>query len=258
MKVVILAGWLGTRLSEETALKPKPMVEIWWMPIIWHIMKLYSYYGYTEFVIALWYKGEYIKQWFSNYYLHQSDVTFNLKENSMQVHNNNSEDWKVTLVDTWLETQTGWRLKKIIEKWYIEEDSFMMTYGDGLSNIDISKLVDTYKSQDTLATLTATAPSSRFWKLTFDGSRVIDFWEKKDNVDQYINGWYMVLNKKIIDYIDDYSTPFESSPLENLAKKWELSSYKHDGFWFAMDTLHHKNTLEKMWSEKKAPWKVYS
>ena len=257
MKVILLAWGLWTRLSEETTIKPKPMVEIGWKPILWHIMKLYSHYWYNDFIIALWYKWEYIKEWFSNYYLHNSDITFDLKNNSMKVHNNNCEDWKVTLVDTWLETQTWWRIKKIIEKWYIKEDNFMMTYWDWVSNINIKNLIEKHNNNWKLATLTAVQPSSRFWKLTFNWDDIIDFWEKKDNIWQYINGGYMVLNKKIIDYIDDYLMPFESKPLENLAKDWELTSYKHDGFWFAMDTLHHKNTLEKMWKEWNAPWKIY-
>jgi glucose-1-phosphate cytidylyltransferase len=257
MKVVILAWGLWTRLSEETTIKPKPMVEIGWKPIIWHIMKLYSHYWYNDFVIALWYKWEYIKEWFSNYYIHNSDITFDLKNNSVKVHNNNSENWKVTLVDTWLETQTGWRIKKIIEKGYIEEDNFMMTYWDWVSDINIKKLVKYHKSHNKIATLTSVQPENRFWKLTFEWEKIIDFWEKKDNIGQYINWWYMVLNKKVVENIETYLTPFEKKPLETLATSWELMSYKHDWFWFAMDTLNNKNTLEKIWQTGKAPWKVY-
>ena len=257
MKVVILAWGLWTRLSEETTIKPKPMVEIGWKPILWHIMKLYSHYGYNEFVIALWYKWEYIKEWFSNYYLHWSDVTFDLKNNSMDVHNNNCENWKVTLVDTWADTLTWWRIKKIIEKWYIEENEFMMTYWDWVSDINIKELVEFHKSHWKSSTLTAVQPEWRFWGLHINDNQITKFLEKKDNIDTWINAWYMVLNKNIVNLIENDKIPLETVPLEKLATEWSLMSYKHKGFWFAMDTLQNKNTLEKMWSKWNAPWKVW-
>jgi len=186
MQVVILAWGLGTRISEETALRPKPMVEIWGKPILWHVMKIYSQYGFKDFIICLWYKGYYIKEWFANYFLHNSDVTIDLKTNKIEVHNNNSEDWKVTLVDTWSETQTWWRIKKVIEWWYIKDNEFMLTYWDWVSDVNIEELVKFHKSHWKLATLTAVKPESRFWKLTFDWDKIIEFWEKKDNI---INTW---------------------------------------------------------------------
>ncbi len=257
MKVVILAWGLWTRLSEETNIKPKPMVEIGWKPIIWHIMKLYSHYWYNDFVIALWYKWEYIKEWFSNYYLHNSDVTFDLKNNSTEIHNNNCEDWKVTMVDTWAETLTWWRIKKIIDKWYIKDDDFMMTYWDWVSNIDIKELVQFHKSHNKLATLTAVQPEWKFGKLWIDWNKITEFAEKKDNEDSYINWWFMVLNRKIVEYISWDNMPFESEPLENIAKDWELMSYKHKWFWQAMDTLKNKHDLENMWNSWKALWKIW-
>lgn len=257
MQVVILAGWLGTRLSEETVIKPKPMVEIWWKPILWHIMKMYSHYGYKNFTIALWYKGYYIKEWFYNYFLHNSDLTIDIKNNNIDIHTNTSEDWKVTLVDTWSETQTWWRIKKIIEWWYIKDDEFMLTYWDWVSDVNIGELIKFHNNHWKLATLTAVQPESRFWKLTFEWNKIIEFWEKKDNIEQYVNGWFMVLNKKIINYIDNDFVPLESSPLERLASEWNLIAFKHDWFWYAMDTLRHKQVLEEMWNKWNAPWKIY-
>lgn len=257
MKVLILAWGLWTRLSEETTVKPKPMVEVWWKPILWHIMKTYAHYGHKDFIIALWYKGYYIKEWFSNYLLHNSDVTVDLKNNSITVHNNRAEDWKVTLVDTWNDTQTWWRIKKIIESWYIEDEEFMMTYWDGVSDININELLNFHKKYNKLVTITAVQAENRFWKLSLNGDEVIEFWEKKDNVWQYINWGYMVLNKKISRYIDDSITPFEKAPLENLVKDGELMAYKHNWFWFAMDTLKNKLDLEEMWKSWNAPWAVF-
>lgn len=257
MKVIILAWGLWTRLSEETTIKPKPMVEIGGKPILWHIMKLYSHYGYNNFIIALWYKWEYIKEWFSNYYLHNSDITFNLKDNSMQVHNNNSEDWKVTLVDTWIKTQTWWRIKKIIEKWYITDDEFMMTYWDGVSNINIRELVNFHNQHDKKYTLTAVIPEWRFGKLEINSNQIMNFEEKKDNENSYINWGYMILNKDIIKFIKNNEIPLEKNPLEEIAEQWELMSYKHNWFWFAMDTLKNRQDLEKMWDSNNAPWKVW-
>lgn len=257
MQVVILAWWLWTRLSEETTLKPKPMVEIGWKPILWHIMKIYSHYGYTDFVICLWYKWYYIKEWFANYFLHNSDVTFDLKSNEMTIHNNKSEDWKVTLVDTWDNTLTWWRIKRVIEWWYINWDDFMMTYWDGISNVNIEELVKFHELNNKLATLTAVQPEWKFWKLWLEWNKIYEFAEKKDNEDSYINGWFMVLNKKIVKYISWDEMPFEKDPLENIAKDWELMAYKHKWFWQAMDTLKNKHDLEEMWKNWNTPWKLW-
>lgn len=257
MKVIILAGGLGTRLSEETTLKPKPMVEVWGKPILWHIMKIYSQYWYNEFIIALWYKGYYIKEWFSNYFLHNSDVTFDLKNNHMKVHNNTSEDWKVTLVDTGVETLTWGRIKKIVEAGYIEDDEFMMTYWDGVSDVNIKELVEFHKKNWKLATLTAIQPEGRFGKLWIEWDNITDFAEKKDNDDSYINWGFMVLNKKVVDYIPNYLTPFEKIPLEDIAKDNELIAFKHHWFWQAMDTLKNKQDLEDLWNLRKAKWKTW-
>ncbi|MDD4530102.1 MAG: glucose-1-phosphate cytidylyltransferase [Candidatus Gracilibacteria bacterium] len=257
MQVVILAGGLGTRLSEETSLKPKPMVEIGGKPILWHIMKIYSHYGYKDFIICLGYKGYYIKEWFANYFLHNSDVTIDLKNNSMEVHNNNSEDWKVTLVDTGDETMTGGRIKKIIESGYINGDDFLMTYGDGVSDVDMNELVKFHKSHGKLATLTAVQPEGKFGKLGLSGDIVQEFAEKKDNEDAYINGGFMVINKKVVEYIPGDPIPFEKEPLERLAKEGNLMAYKYKGFWQAMDTLKNKQDLEELWKKGKAPWKLW-
>ncbi|MDP2090209.1 MAG: glucose-1-phosphate cytidylyltransferase [Candidatus Gracilibacteria bacterium] len=257
MQVVILAGGLGTRLSEETTLKPKPMVEIGGKPILWHIMKIYSHYGYKDFVICLGYKGYYIKEWFANYFLHNSDVTFDLKNNQMTVHNNNSEDWKVTLVNTGDDTLTGGRIKRVIDGGFINGDEFMMTYGDGVSDVNIKELVDLHKNNGKLVTLTAVQPEGRFGKLGMEGNIIHEFAEKKDNEDSYINGGFMVLNKKIVQYISGDNISFEKEPLEEIAKKGELIAYKHKGFWQAMDTLKNKHDLEEMWKNGSIPWKIW-
>ncbi len=257
MKVIILAGGLGTRLSEETTIKPKPMVEIWWKPILWHIMKLYSYYGYNDFIIALWYKGYYIKEWFANYFLHNSDITIDIKNNNIEVHNSNSEPWKVSLVDTGDKTLTWWRVKKIIEWWYITEDEFMLTYGDGVSNINIKDLVKFHKSHGKKSTLTAVQPEWRFWWLQLQWNEITKFLEKKDNIDTWINAWFMIMNKNIINIIDSYDIPLEETPLETLASTGELMSFKHYWFWKAMDTLKNKHDLEDMWKTWNAPWKIW-
>ncbi len=257
MQVVILAGWLGTRLSEETSLRPKPMVEIWGKPILWHIMKIYSTYGYKDFIICLWYKWYMIKEWFANYVLHNSDVTIDTRTGwQITIHNSNTEDWKVTLVDTGADTLTWWRLKRIGA--YINEDNFLMTYGDGVSNVNIPELVEFHKLHGKLATITAIQPEGRFGKLWIDAnSKITQFAEKKDNDDNWINGGFMVLNKKVLDYISWDEMPFEKAPLENISQDGELMAYKHHGFWYAMDTLQNKNTLESSWIKGEALWKIW-
>ncbi len=256
MQVVIFAGGLGTRLSEETILKPKPMVEIWWKPILWHIMKSYSYYGYKDFIICLGYKGYIIKEWFANYVLHNSDITIDTRTwGQITFHNSDTEDWSVTLVDTWSETMTGGRLKRVAP--YINQDTFMLTYWDGVSNVDIPALVQFHESHGKLATITSVQPVWKFGRLSIEGDRVVEFAEKKDNESAWINWGFMVIDKKAIEYIGGDDTPLEKDPLENLARDGELMTYKHHGFWYAMDTLQNKNTLEGWWSEKKAPWKIW-
>ena len=255
MKTVILAWWLWTRLAEETVIKPKPMVEIWWKPIIWHIMKIYSHYWFNEFIVCLGYKWYYIKEWFSNYFLHNSDVTISTKDNSIVVHNSHCEDWKVTLVDTWDATMTWGRIKRV--KDYIDWDEFMMTYWDWVSDIDIKALVDFHHSHGKLATLTAVIPWGRFWKLGLNWNKITEFAEKKDNEETRINGWFMVLNKKVLDYIEWDSMPFEKAPLENIAKDWELMAYKHSWFRQAMDTIKNRNDLEDLWQSWNAKWKIW-
>lgn len=256
MQVVILAGGLWTRLSEETSLRPKPMVEVGGKPILWHIMKIYSSYGYKDFIICLGYKGYIIKEWFANYILHNSDVTIDTRTGGqITIHNTNTEDWSVTLVDTGADTMTGWRLKRIGS--YINEDTFMMTYGDGVSNVNIPELVKFHESHGKLATLTAIQPEGRFWKLWLIENQVTQFSEKKDNDDNWINGGFMILNKKTLDYISGDEVPFEKAPLESIALDWELMAYKHSGFWYAMDTLQNRNTLESLWLKGEAPWKIW-
>lgn len=255
MKVVILAGGLGTRLSEETSIKPKPMVEIGGKPILWHIMKLYSKHGFNEFVVCLGYKGYSIKQWFNDHFLHNSDVTFNLEDNTIIHHKSRSEKWKVTLVDTGPETMTGGRIKRIQE--YIGNEPFMLTYGDGVSDVDIKKLVDFHKKNRALATVTSVIPEGRFGALVIDGdSDVSAFREKKDNKDR-VNGGFFVLEPEVFGYLEGDSVPFEKGPLEKLAKDKQLKAFHHDGFWKAMDTLHDKMKLEEMWDKGNAPWKVW-
>lgn len=255
MKVVILAGGFGTRISEESHLKPKPMIEIGGKPILWHIMKTYSSYGYNDFVICLGYKSYVIKEFFSNYFLHTSDVTFDMTNNQMTIHNNFSEPWKVTLVDTGLHTMTGGRIKRI--KDYIDEDSFMMTYGDGVCDVDINKLVEFSKENDKIATMLAVQPSGRFGVLDIKDNLVHSFREKSKEDMGWINAGYMVLKKEIFDYIEDDSTVFEKTPLESLAAKEELIAYKHDGFWQCMDTQRDKFLLEDLWENGEAPWRKW-
>ena len=257
MKVVILAGGFGTRISEESHLRPKPMVEIGEKPILWHIMKEYSHYGFNEFVICLGYKGYVIKEFFADYFLHTSDVTFDLEKNEMIVHNNFSEPWKVTLVDTGLNTLTGGRIKRIQK--YIGDESFLLTYGDGVSDVNIKELVDFHKKNKKIATLTAINVDQRFGVLDIGkDNKVESFREKSDSDCSIVNGGYMVLEPEVFDYIEGDNTAFEKEPLEKLASEGQLVAYKHYGFWKCMDTLRDKNQLEEMWNSKKAPWKVWN
>ena len=258
MKAVILAGGFGTRISEETILKPKPMIEIGGLPIIWHLMKIYSHYGINDFIICCGYKGYMIKEYFSNYYLQTSDVTFDLSSNQSTYHKSKTESWKVTLVDTGNKTGTGGRIAKIKE--YLDNDEdFCMTYGDGLSDININKLVEYHKKHKRLATVTATIPPGRFGSLSIDNdSSVIEFIEKPKGDNVYINGGFFVLSKKIIDLIKDEKVFFEKEPLDNLAKSNQLIAFQHNGFWQPMDTLRERNYLEELWLSGKAPWKVWN
>lgn len=258
MKVVILAGGLGTRISEESHLKPKPMIEIGDKPILWHIMKIYSHYGYNDFVICCGYKGYMIKEYFADYYLHCSDITFDFTdENKMIIHNNVAEPWKVTLVDTGLNTQTGGRVKKIQK--YIGNEQFMLTYGDGVSNIDIKKLVEFHNKHGKLATMSAVQPGGRFGVLEInDGYSISRFAEKSKEDGGWINAGFMILEPEVFNYIDDRDDNiFERAPLENLASDGQLIAYKHNGFWQCMDTQRDKNHLENLWNSKNAAWKVW-
>ena len=255
MQAVILAGGLGTRLSEETHLKPKPMVEIGGMPIIWHIMKIYSSYGIDEFLICCGYKGYMIKEYFANYVLHTNDVTINMKNDSIKVHSPKKDSWKVTLVDTGSETMTGGRIKKIKE--YLEEDTFLLTYGDGLADVNINSLIKSHNNSGKSVTVTAVKPPGRFGSLVIsEDNNVLRFQEKIDGENSWINGGFFVINKKVIDRIDDNAI-WEKEPLESLAKDNELNAYKHYGFWRPMDTLGDKKNLEKFWDSNNAPWKIW-
>ena len=253
MKAVILAGGLGTRISEETQVKPKPMVEIGGMPILWHIMKIYSHYGINEFVICLGYKGHYIKEWFSNNYLHNSDITLDLENNSIELHKSRSEKWKVTLVDTGDNTMTGGRIKRIQE--HVGNETFMMTYGDGVADIDLAELLKYHKEHGSIATITAVTPEGRFGSINLDEKNgVTSFGEKEDNKFR-VNGGYFVLEPEVFNYIKDGdSTVFERGPLEGLAKDGKLKAYLHDGFWKPMDTQRDKSLLEELIENNKAPW----
>jgi len=256
MKVVILAGGFGTRLSEETEKKPKPMVEIGGKPILWHIMKMYSAYGLNDFVICLGYKGYVIKEYFANYFLHMSDVTIDLASNKMEVHQNNVEPWKVTLIDTGISTMTGGRIKRIQP--YINNESFCLTYGDGLSDININNLINFHREQNKWATLTAVRPSGRFGALEFADHLVTSFKEKPRGDGGWINGGFFVLEPEIFEYIDGDESIWERKPLESLAARGNLAAYKHEGFWEAMDTLRDKNHLEQLWNSGNTPWKAWS
>lgn len=256
MKVVILAGGFGTRISEESFLKPKPMIEIGEKPILWHIMKLYSFYGLNEFIICAGYKQHVIKQWFAEYFIHNSDITFDFtKGNDVIIHNQYSEPWKVTVVDTGLNTMTGGRLKRVKE--YVEDETFCFTYGDGVSDVNIEKLIQFHYKHGKIATLTAVQPEGRFGVMDLEGENVLSFREKSKEDMGWINAGYMVLEPQIFDYIDDDTTIFEKKPLESLANQRQLLSYKHFGFWQCMDTLRDKNYLENLWENNNAPWKVW-
>ncbi len=258
MKAVILAGGLGTRLSEETSLRPKPMVEIGGQPILWHIMKIYSSYCVNDFVICCGYKGYVIKEFFTNYLLHRSDVTIDVKNNKVDIHQNSAEPWRVTLVDTGDSSGTGGRLRRVRN--YLEDETFFFTYGDGVSNIDIDKLLAFHRSQKTLATLTAVQPPGRYgsFKLSEDGGRILNFREKPKGDGAWINGGFFALEPRVIDYIKSDSDFWEETPLINISEDGQLSAYKHRGFWQSMDTLHDKNKLQGLWDEGQAPWKIWS
>jgi len=256
MKVVILAGGLGTRISEETVVRPKPMVEIGGKPILWHIMKIYSHYGYNEFIVCLGFKGYMIKEYFSNYFLHMSDVTFDMKQNVMEVHERYVEPWKITLVDTGADTMTGGRIRRVTP--YIGKETFMLTYGDGVSDIDVGHLVAYHKAHKKLATVTATQPSGRFGALDLgDAEQVLSFQEKPAGDGSWVNGGFFVLDHQVLDLLTQDSTVFEKEPLEKLAHDRQLIAFKHSGFWYAMDTLRDKNHLESLWQSGNAPWKIW-
>lgn len=262
MKVVILAGGFGTRINEETTHKPKPMIEIGDRPILWHIMKIYSHYGFNDFVICLGYKSEYVKNWFNDYYVNTSDVTFDLENNTKIFHKNHGEKWKITLIDTGLNTMTGSRVDKIKE--YIGNETFMLTYGDGLSNIDIKKLVDFHKEHKKVATVTSVYPEGRFGVLTVDENSKVNSFSEKTDILSKISGGFFVLEPEVFSYLDKAKefyekdqVIFEKRPLEELAKNGELKAFHHEGFWKPMDTLRDKIKLEELWSSGDAPWKVW-
>ena len=257
MKAVILAGGFGTRLSETTHLIPKPMVEIGGKPILWHIMKTYSHYGVKDFIICCGYKGYVIKEWFANYFLHTSDVTFDLKNNSMTVHNCNAEDWKVTLVDTGLETMTGGRIKRIQK--YVGNETFLLTYGDGVTDLNIADTIKYHQETGKILTVTAYKPQGKFGALNLDEvGNVTSFTEKPAGDGSWINAGYFVCEPKVFDYITEGdSTIFEKAPLENIAKDGGMNSFKHEGFWKPMDILRDNKELNEMWDSGKAPWKVW-
>jgi glucose-1-phosphate cytidylyltransferase len=258
LKAVLLAGGLGTRLSEETTVRPKPLVEIGGLPILWHIMKMYSAHGINDFVVCAGYKGYLIKEYFANYFLHGADVTFDLSANSMQVHRYAAEPWRVTVVDTGEHTMTGGRLRRVRE--YLDNETFCLTYGDGVSDVDLTALVAFHRSRRALATLTATQPVGRFGVLTLAAGedRVEHFSEKPDGDGAWISGGFFVLEPEVIDYIDGDATTWEREPMQRLAAAGQLSAYRHSGFWHPMDTLRDRTVLEELWHSGAAPWKVWS
>ena len=255
MKAVILAGGLGTRISEESHLKPKPMIEIGGKPILWHILKMYSAHGVNDFIVCLGYKGYLIKEYFSNYFLHMSDVTFNMSDNSVQIHHKFADPWRVTLVDTGEKSMTGGRLKRVSS--YIADDTFCFTYGDGLSDVNLSKLIECHKLSNAKATVTAIQPPGRYGSLNIEAGRVSQFQEKPAGDGAWINGGFFVLEPSVLDYIRGDETIWEEEPLKSLAENGELNAFQHTGFWQAMDTLREKSLLEDLWSSGKAPWKSW-
>jgi len=256
VKAVILAGGLGTRLSEETSIRPKPMVEIGGRPILWHIMKIYSAHGINDFVVCLGYKGYVIKEYFANYALHMSDVTFDMRTGEAKVHRNDAEDWRVSLVDTGEPTQTGGRLKRVLP--HIGDEHFCLTYGDGVSNIDVKATIAFHHEHGDMATVSAVYPPRRFGQLDIVGDRVRDFKEKPDGEGGYVNGGFFVLSPKVGDYIAGDATVWEREPLERLSKEGQLHAFRHSGFWQPMDTLRDKTYLEELWERGTAPWKIWS
>jgi glucose-1-phosphate cytidylyltransferase len=255
MKAVILAGGLGTRLSEETVLKPKPMVQIGNYPILWHILKIYSAHGIHDFIICAGYRGYMIKEYFANYFLHQSDVTFDMKDNRMEVHQKRSEPWRVTIVDTGDASMTGGRLKRVAP--YLSDGPFCMTYGDGVGDVDITSLIAFHRAHGCLATLTAVQPTGRFGALKLEGETVAAFQEKPQGDGGWINGGFFVLEPRVLDYIAGDSTIWEREPMERLAAEGQMKAFKHEGFWQPMDTLRDKQKLEELWESGQAPWKVW-
>jgi len=255
MKAVILAGGLGTRISEETSTRPKPMVEIGGKPVLWHLLKLYSHHGISDFVICLGYKGYLVKEYFANYFLHTSDVTFDLSTNKLEVHHKHAEPWRVTLIDTGEHTQTGGRLKRVAD--YLDDDAFCFTYGDGLADIDIKAEIAFHASKGCLATMCAVSPPGRFGAIDIKDSRITRFEEKPSGDGSWINGGFFVLEPPVLDYIKDDATIWERDPLEKLARDGQISAYIHKGFWQPMDTLRDKIKLEALWQSGQAPWKTW-
>ena len=256
MKAVILAGGLGTRLAEETAVRPKPMVEIGGKPVLWHIMKIYSHYGINDFIVCLGYKGYVIKEYFANYFLHMSDVTFDLAENRMEIRDRHVEPWRVTLVDTGESTMTGGRLKRVRN--YLDDETFCFTYGDGLSDVNVGQLIDFHRNQGRMATVTAVQPPGRFGALDIQDQRITRFAEKPQGDGSWISGGFFVLEPSVLDYITDDSCSWEHEPLEQLATQGQLSAFAHAGFWHPMDTLRDKTLLEELWQTQRAPWKLWA
>jgi glucose-1-phosphate cytidylyltransferase len=255
MKVVILAGGLGTRLAEETTIRPKPMVEIGDRPMLWHIMKIYSSYGLNDFVICLGYRGYMVKEYFANYHLHTSDVTFDVAANRMEVQRTATEPWRVTLIDTGQNTMTGGRLRRVLQ--YLGDEDFCFTYGDGVADIDIGRLVEFHRDEGTLVTVTAVQPTGRFGSMVLDGSRVSEFSEKPTGDGAWINGGFFVVSPKVAPYLEADDTVWEREPMQRLASEGQLSSYRHTGFWQPMDTLREKLRLDELWESGAAPWKTW-
>ena len=257
MKVVILAGGLGSRLSEETILRPKPMVEVGGKPILWHIMNIYATHGLKEFIIALGYKAEVIKEYFLNFYALNNDLSIDLASGKTTIYDGNQPKWKIHLVDTGLYTQTGGRLKRL-QQWLGDDELFMFTYGDGVADLDLKALLAFHRTHGRLATMTTVRPPARFGRIGFAGDQVTDFYEKPESSEGWINGGFFVLHRHVIDYIDDDATVWEREPVERLTREGELMGYRHYGFWSCMDTLKEKNMLEEIWASGKAPWKIWA